>query len=49
MFLISASAAVFSTVCGTTAAALAGRQSGPFIILIAGGFFFLSLLVPRRT
>jgi ABC-type Mn2+/Zn2+ transport system permease subunit len=43
MFLIAVTTAVLSTVCGTYAAALAGRQSGPFIVMIAGGLFFLSL------
>ena len=44
MFLIAVVSAVLSTACGTYAAALAGRQSGPFIVMIAGGFFFLSLV-----
>jgi zinc transport system permease protein len=43
MFLIAVTTAVLSTVGGTYAAALAGRQSGPFIVMIAGAIFFLSL------
>jgi ABC-type Mn2+/Zn2+ transport system permease subunit len=49
MFLVSVTAAVLSTVAGTYAAALAGRHSGPFIVIIAGGLFFLSLLRPREA
>jgi len=44
MLGVSVAAAVFSTAAGTYAAALTGRQSGPFIVMIAGGLFFLSLL-----
>jgi zinc transport system permease protein len=46
MLLIAVVAAIFSAVAGTSVAALAGRHSGPFIVLIAGGLFFLSLLKP---
>ena len=48
MLLVSVGAAVLSTVSGTYVAALAGRQSGPFIVMIAGALFFLGLLWPRR-
>jgi ABC-type Mn2+/Zn2+ transport system permease subunit len=47
MFLIAVVSAVLSTACGTYAAALVGRQSGPFIVMIAGALFFLSLV--RRS
>ncbi|HUN26042.1 MAG TPA: metal ABC transporter permease [Steroidobacteraceae bacterium] len=40
--------AVLSAVVGTYLASLAGRHSGPFIVMIAGGVFFASLLVGRR-
>ncbi len=46
MFMISAISAVVSTVGGTYAAA--GHQSGPFIVMIAGGLFFLTLLRRRN-
>jgi ABC-type Mn2+/Zn2+ transport system permease subunit len=49
MFLWSVAIAVLATVCGSAIAALAGRQSGPFIVMIAGGVFFLSLLRPRSA
>jgi ABC-type Mn2+/Zn2+ transport system permease subunit len=48
MFAWSVAVAVSSTVAGTFAAMFAGRQSGPFIVMIAGGLFGLSLL-RRRT
>lgn len=44
MFAWSIAVAVLSTAAGTYAAALAGRQSGPFIVMIAGGLFGVSLL-----
>ncbi len=44
MFAWSIAVAVLSTAAGTYAAALAGRQSGPFIVMIAGALFGLSLL-----
>jgi ABC-type Mn2+/Zn2+ transport system permease subunit len=47
MLMGSVAAAVLSTLAGTYAATLAGRQSGPFIVMIAGGLFGLSLL--RRS
>jgi len=49
MFSISVATAILSTVSGTGAAAVTGRQSGPFIVMISGGLFFLSLLWRRRT
>jgi ABC-type Mn2+/Zn2+ transport system permease subunit len=49
MFLIAVISAVLSTACGTYAAALAGRQSGPFIVMIAGGLFFMSLFRRSRV
>ena len=44
MLALSVAVAVLSTAAGTYAARLAGRQSGPFIVMIAGGLFALSLL-----
>ena len=44
MFAWSIAVAVLSTAAGTYAAALVGRQSGPFIVMIAGGLFGVSLL-----
>jgi ABC-type Mn2+/Zn2+ transport system permease subunit len=49
MFLIAVVSAVVSTACGTYAAALAGRQSGPFIVMIAGALFFVSLVRRSRA
>ena len=48
MLTISATLAVACTVAGTYVASLAGRPSGPFIVMVAGGFFFLSLLRRRE-
>jgi ABC-type Mn2+/Zn2+ transport system permease subunit len=48
MFVIAVTAAVASTVAGTYWAARLGRQSGPCIVMFAGGLFFLTLL-RRRT
>lgn len=43
MFVIAAASAVISTVSGAYAASIFGRQSGPFIVMIAGTLFFLTL------
>jgi ABC-type Mn2+/Zn2+ transport system permease subunit len=40
----SVATAVLSTAVGTYIAALSGRQSGPFLVVTAGGLFGLSLL-----
>ncbi|HUI62181.1 MAG TPA: metal ABC transporter permease [Steroidobacteraceae bacterium] len=47
MFLLSVSTAVCSTLLGTYLATILGRQSGPFIVMIAGALFFASLLLRR--
>jgi ABC-type Mn2+/Zn2+ transport system permease subunit len=47
MFLVSIAAAVIATVGGTYVAARLGRQSGPFIVMAAGGLFLVSLLRRR--
>jgi zinc transport system permease protein len=44
MLTISIAVAVVSTIVGSYAANLSHRETGPFIITIAGGIFFLSLL-----
>ncbi len=49
MLTISVVVAVACTAAGTYVASLAGRQSGPFIVMVAGGLFFLSLLRRRET
>jgi len=48
MFAISIATAVLSTVSGTCIGILSHHQSGPLIVMIAGGLFFLSLLFPGR-
>jgi ABC-type Mn2+/Zn2+ transport system permease subunit len=48
VFAWSVAAAVLSTAAGTYAATLTGRQSGPLIVMIAGGLFGLSLLRRQR-
>ncbi len=48
MLVISATAAVVATVVGNGLAAQSGRQSGPFIVFIAGALFFGSLLRRRQ-
>jgi len=48
MFTWSVAVAVLSTVTGTFAAMLAGRESGPFIVMVAGGSFGLSLWYRRE-
>ncbi len=47
MLTLSAAVAVACTVAGTYVASLAGRPSGPFIVMAAGGLFFLSLFRRR--
>lgn len=49
MFFWSIGIAVFSTVAGTCLGALAGRQSGPFIVMSAGALFALSLVRKRAA
>lgn len=49
MLVLSASTAVVSTAAGTYVASLAGRPSGPFIVMVAGSLFFLSLLHRREA
>jgi ABC-type Mn2+/Zn2+ transport system permease subunit len=44
MLAISVAIAIVSTITGTYAAGLLHRETGPFIISIAGGIFFLSLM-----
>lgn len=46
MFAISIGAAVTCTLAGNSVAALTHQLSGPIIVAIAGGLFFLSLLKP---
>lgn len=47
MLTLSVAIAVASTLAGSYVASLAGRPSGPFIVMVAGGLFFLSLLRRR--
>jgi zinc transport system permease protein len=49
MFTISIAAAIVSTAGGTCIGMLTGHQSGPLIVMIAGGLFFLSLFLPGRA
>ena len=49
MLALAVVIAVAATAAGTYVALLAGRQSGPFIVMVAGGLFFLSLLRRRET
>jgi ABC-type Mn2+/Zn2+ transport system permease subunit len=49
MLTLSVALAVASTAVGSYVASLAGRPSGPFIVMVAGGLFFLSLLRRRET
>jgi zinc transport system permease protein len=49
MLTVSVVVAVAATVAGTYVASLAGRPSGPFIVMVAGGLFFFSLLRRRET
>ena len=44
MLAIAIAVALIATVGGSYAASLAGRESGPFIITVAGAIFFASLL-----
>ncbi len=45
MLFISVAVAIASTAIGTYGAGLLHRETGPFIISVAGGIFFLGLLV----
>lgn len=49
MLILAVTVAVAATAAGTYVASLAGRPSGPFIVMVAGGLFFLSLLRRRET
>lgn len=49
MLTVSVIVAVACTAAGTYVASLAGRPSGPFIVMVAGGLFFLSLVRRRQT
>jgi ABC-type Mn2+/Zn2+ transport system permease subunit len=49
MLTVSVAVAVIATAAGTYVASLAGRPSGPFIVLVAGGLFFISLFQRRQT
>jgi ABC-type Mn2+/Zn2+ transport system permease subunit len=49
MLRLAVAIAVISTAAGTYVASLAGRPSGPFIVMVAGGLFFLSLLHRRES
>ena len=49
MLTLSVVIAVACTAAGTYVAWLAGRPSGPFIVMVAGGLFFLSLLRRRES
>lgn len=48
MLTLSVIIAVLATAAGTYVAWLLGRPSGPFIVMVAGGLFFLSLLRRRE-
>jgi len=49
MLALSVAIAVAATAAGTYVASLAARPSGPFIVLAAGGLFFLSLFRRREN
>ena len=49
MLTISVATAVCSTIAGAYVASRAGRPSGPYIVIVAGGLFFLSLLRRRES
>ncbi|MDE2451464.1 MAG: metal ABC transporter permease [Gammaproteobacteria bacterium] len=49
MLTISVAVAVVATGAGAYVASLAHRPSGPFIVMVAGALFFLSLLRRRET
>ena len=49
MLTISVAVAVAATAAGTYVASVVGRPSGPFIVMVAGSLFFLSLLRRRET
>jgi ABC-type Mn2+/Zn2+ transport system permease subunit len=49
MLSVAVVVAVVATAAGSYVASLAGRPSGPFIVMIAGGLFFISLLRRAAT
>ena len=49
MLALSVTVAVAATAAGTYVASLTARQSGPVIVMVAGGLFFLSLIRRRET
>ena len=49
MLTISVVVAVAATAAGSYVALLAGRPSGPFIVMVAGGLFFISLFRRAAT
>ncbi|HUN71116.1 MAG TPA: metal ABC transporter permease [Steroidobacteraceae bacterium] len=49
MLIVSVAVAVAATAAGSYVAWLTGRPSGPFIVMAAGGLFFISLLRRRET
>lgn len=49
MLVVSAVVAVLATAIGTFWATQSGRQTGPFIVIVAGGLFFASLLKRRQS
>lgn len=48
MLAIAVALAVFATLAGMALARVARRETGPLIIAVAAGLFFLSLLRRRR-
>jgi len=46
MLVVSVGVAIVSTALGSYSAGLFHNATGPFIITVAGGIFFLSLLAP---
>jgi ABC-type Mn2+/Zn2+ transport system permease subunit len=48
MLVVSVAVAVVSTALGSYGAGLFHNETGPFIITVAGGIFFLSLLFRTR-
>ena len=49
MLALAVAVAVACTAAGTYVASLTARPSGPYIVLVAGGLFFLSLLRRRES
>lgn len=49
MFVIAVSAALASTLAGSYLGAVAGRSGGPYIVIVAGGLFALTLARGRAT